>query len=118
MLVGYARVSTQDQNLDLQLDALKAAGCEKIFTDEGISGSKSDRPGLNKALEFCRKGDVLTVWKLDRLGRSLAHLIEVVRSLGDRGVEFKSVQETIDTSTRRMATILVIRYHKAVSLAR
>ena len=99
MPVGYARVSTQDQNLDLQLDALKAAGCEKIFTDEGISGSKSDRPGLNKALEFCRQGDTLTVWKLDRLGRSLAHLIEVVKGLGDRGVEFKSVQETIDTST-------------------
>jgi len=99
MLVGYARVSTQDQHLDLQLDALKLAGCEKIFTDEGISGSKSDRPGLNKALEFCRQGDTLVVWKLDRLGRSLAHLIEAVKSLGDRGVEFKSVQETIDTST-------------------
>jgi len=86
-------------HLDLQLDGLKAASCEKIFTDEGISGSKSDRPGLNKALEFCRQGDTLVVWKLDRLGRSLGHLIEAVKGLGDRGVEFKSVQETIDTST-------------------
>jgi DNA invertase Pin-like site-specific DNA recombinase len=99
MKVGYARVSTQDQHLDLQLDALKAAGCEKIFTDEGISGSKTDRPGLNEALEYCRKGDVLVVWKLDRLGRSLAHLIEVVTGMGDRGVDFKSLQEAIDTST-------------------
>jgi DNA invertase Pin-like site-specific DNA recombinase len=99
MLVGYARVSTQDQHLDLQLDALKLAGCEKIFTDEGISGSKTDRPGLKQALEFCRKGDVLVVWKLDRLGRSLAHLIEVVTDMGNRGVDFKSLQEAIDTST-------------------
>jgi len=99
MLVGYARVSTQDQNLDLQLDALKAAGCEKIFTDEGISGSKSDRPGLNQALDFCRKGDTLVVWKLDRLGRSLVHLIEVVTQMGVTGVDFKSLQEAIDTST-------------------
>jgi DNA invertase Pin-like site-specific DNA recombinase len=99
MLVGYARVSTQDQHLDLQLDALKAAGCEKIFTDEGVSGSKTDRPGLNQALEFCRKGDTLVVWKLDRLGRSLAHLIDVVTDMGTTGVDFKSLQESIDTST-------------------
>jgi len=99
MLVGYARVSTQDQHLDLQLDALTAAGCEKIFTDEGISGSKTDRPGLNQALDFCRKGDTLVVWKLDRLGRSLVHLIEVVTRMGVTGVDFKSLQEAIDTST-------------------
>jgi DNA invertase Pin-like site-specific DNA recombinase len=96
MKVGYARVSTADQHL---LDALKAAGCERIFTDEGISGSKTDRPGLSEALEYCRKGDTLVVWKLDRLGRSLPHLIEVVTGMGDRSVEFQSIQEAIDTST-------------------
>ena len=99
MLIGYARVSTQDQTLDLQSDALTAAGCEKIFTDEGVSGSKTDRPGLNEALEYVRKGDVLVVWRLDRLGRSLPHLIQIVTDLGDRGVDFKSLKETIDTSS-------------------
>ena len=99
MLIGYARVSTQDQTLDLQSDALTAAGCEKIFTDEGVSGSKTDRPGLNEALEYVRKGDVLVVWRLDRLGRSLPHLIQVVTELGDRGVDFKSLKEAIDTSS-------------------
>jgi DNA invertase Pin-like site-specific DNA recombinase len=99
MLIGYARVSTADQTLSLQSDALKEAGCEKFFTDEGVSGSKSDRPGLNEALEFARKGDTLVVWRLDRLGRSLPHLIEVVNGLADRGVEFRSLKETIDTST-------------------
>jgi DNA invertase Pin-like site-specific DNA recombinase len=99
MLIGYCRVSTSDQTLDLQSDALKAAGCEKVFKDEGVSGSKSDRPGLNEALEFARKGDTLVVWRLDRLGRSLPHLIEVVNGLADRGVEFRSLKETIDTST-------------------
>jgi DNA invertase Pin-like site-specific DNA recombinase len=99
MLIGYARISTHDQTLSLQLDALNAAGCEKIFTDEGISGSKTDRPGLNEALEYARDGDTITVWRLDRLGRSLPHLIQVVNGLADRGVEFKSLKETIDTST-------------------
>ena len=99
MLIGYARVSTQDQTLDLQSDALTAAGCEKIFTDEGVSGSKTDRLGLNEALEYVRKGDVLVVWRLDRLGRSLPHLIQVVTELGDRGVDFKSLKEAIDTSS-------------------
>jgi DNA invertase Pin-like site-specific DNA recombinase len=99
MLIGYARISTHDQTLSLQMDALNAAGCEKIFTDEGISGSKTDRPGLNEALEYARNGDTITVWRLDRLGRSLPHLIEVVNGLADRGVEFKSLKETIDTST-------------------
>lgn len=78
---------------------MTAAGCEKIFTDEGVSGSKTDRPGLNEALEYVRKGDVLVVWRLDRLGRSLPHLIQVVTELGDRGVDFKSLKETIDTSS-------------------
>jgi DNA invertase Pin-like site-specific DNA recombinase len=98
MNIGYARVSTQDQNLDLQNDALKAAGCEKIYTDK-MSGAKTDRPGLEKILGFIRKGDTLVVWKLDRLGRSLKHLIQVMQLLDDRGVYFKSVQESLDTST-------------------
>jgi DNA invertase Pin-like site-specific DNA recombinase len=99
MLIGYARVSTADQNSELQIDALEKVGCEKIFIDEGVSGSKTDRPQLNKALEHCRKGDTIVVWKLDRLGRSLPHLLEIVGGLADRGVQFKSIQETIDTST-------------------
>ena len=98
MLIGYARVSTIDQNLDLQQDALKKAGCKKIFTDKA-SGSTSDRPGLNEALSFAREGDTLTVWRLDRLGRSMKHLIDTVKLLEERGVGFKSVQESIDTVT-------------------
>jgi len=98
MLVGYARVSTTDQNLDLQTDALHAAGCERLFTDT-ISGAKVDRPGLTAALGICRPGDTLVVWKLDRLGRSLPHLVETVRDLVARGVDFKSLQESIDTTT-------------------
>lgn len=98
MLIGYARVSTTDQNLDLQMDALKAAGCEKIFTDTA-SGGKADRPGLAAALELCRKKDTLVVWKLDRLGRSLPHLVETVRDLESKSIGFKSLQESIDTTT-------------------
>lgn len=98
MLVGYARVSTDDQKLDLQIDALKEAGCVKIFSDK-ISGAKAERPGLQQALDFVRKGDTFVVWKLDRLGRSLKHLIETVNTLNDRGVGFKSLQEGMDTST-------------------
>ena len=98
MLVGYARVSTTEQVLDLQTDALLSAGCEKIFSDT-ISGVKTDRPGLSQALEFCREGDTFVVWKLDRLGRSLKHLIETVEDLKNRGIGFKSIQEAIDTST-------------------
>ena len=98
MLVGYARVSTTDQNLDLQKDALQAAGCERLFTDTA-SGAKSERPGLAQALKECRPGDTLVVWKLDRLGRSLPHLVETVRDLVARGVGFKSLQENIDTTT-------------------
>jgi DNA invertase Pin-like site-specific DNA recombinase len=99
MLIGYARVSTTEQNPQLQIEALKAAGCEKIFTDEGVSGSKADRPKLNAALEQCRAGDVLMVWRLDRLGRNLGHLIKAVTDLGDRGVDFRSLKEAIDTSS-------------------
>jgi DNA invertase Pin-like site-specific DNA recombinase len=97
MKIGYARVSTKEQNLHLQEDALKDAGCEEIYTDIA-SSSKSQRPGLDKALEFIRAGDTLVVWKLDRLGRSIQHLIETVSALNKRKVDFKSLQENIDTS--------------------
>ena len=98
MIVGYARVSTDDQTLALQLDALQAAGCETVFRDT-ISGTKTERPGLSKALEHVRNGDMLVVWRLDRLGRSLSHLIELIQTLEGRGVGFKSLTEQIDTTT-------------------
>ena len=98
MLIGYARVSTQEQNLDLQLDALERAGCEKVFSDTA-SGAKAARPNLEQALSHAREGDTLVVWKLDRLGRSLRHLIDTVQALSGRGVGFKSLQESIDTTT-------------------
>ncbi|MFC4387949.1 recombinase family protein [Gracilibacillus marinus] len=98
MLVGYARISTQDQSLDLQKDALLQIGCKKVFTDVA-SGGKASRTGLEDALNFLRKEDTLVVWKLDRLGRSLKHLIDLVNDLNERGIHFKSLQESIDTST-------------------
>lgn len=98
MFVGYARVSTIDQNLDLQMDALRAAGCGHIYKDVA-SGSKTERPGLDQALAYLREGDMLVVWKLDRLGRSLGHLIEIVDSLEKRNIAFKSLQESLDSST-------------------
>lgn len=98
MHFAYARVSTEDQNLDLQLDALKAAGCEKIFKEK-LSGAKTDRPELARLLEQVREGDTVTVWKLDRLGRSMKHLVETVTSLGEKHVGFKSLKESIDTTT-------------------
>lgn len=98
MKIGYARVSTEDQNTDLQVDALTAAGCEKVYTDKA-SGAKTDRPALAEMLEYARAGDIVVVYKLDRLGRSLAHLLEVVTGLGARGVGFASITEGIDTST-------------------
>jgi DNA invertase Pin-like site-specific DNA recombinase len=98
MKIGYARISTVDQNLELQTDALEKAGCEKIFTDQA-SGAKDDRKGLMDAVEFCRKGDSLVVWKLDRLGRSLKHLIETINLLLEKKVGFVSIQESIDTTT-------------------
>jgi DNA invertase Pin-like site-specific DNA recombinase len=97
MLIGYARVSTTDQNLDLQKDALQAVGCERLFTDTA-SGAKAERPGLTQALKECRPGDTLMVWKLDRLGRSLPHLVETVRALANKGIGFRSLQENIDTT--------------------
>ena len=98
MLIGYARVSTVDQNLDLQTDALTAAGCERIFCDR-LSGTLKDRPELARALDMARSGDKLVVWRLDRLGRSLRNLVEEVGKLHDRNIEFLSLKESIDTST-------------------
>ncbi len=98
MKIGYARVSTHDQNLDLQKDALEKAGCEKIFVDE-ISGTVAKREGLEKAKEILRKGDMLIVWRLDRLGRSIRDLIDWVTLLEEEGIGFKSLQESIDTTT-------------------
>lgn len=98
MLIGYARVSTDDQNLCMQEDALKSAGCEEIYTDVA-SGVKTARPGLHTALSHLRKGDTLVVWKLDRLGRSLTHLIQTIKELNEKGIGFKCLQESIDTTT-------------------
>src|SRR5918998_484036 len=98
MYIGYARVSTDDQNLDLQQDALQKVDCELIFTDT-VSGTKARRPGLEQALSHLRAGDTLVVWRLDRLGRSLRHLIDTVTDLQERGIGFKSLQESIDTTT-------------------
>jgi DNA invertase Pin-like site-specific DNA recombinase len=97
MFVGYARVSTLDQNLDLQIDGLHAAGCERIFSDR-TSGARADRPGLRDALGFAREGDLIAVWKLDRLSRSLSHLVETVQDLERRGIGFRSLTEGLDTS--------------------
>lgn len=99
-LIGYARVSTSDQNPALQSDALKAAGVaeENIFIDHS-SGAKADRPELSKCLKALQEGDTLVIWKLDRLGRSLSHLIQWIKTLGDMGVHLKSLTESIDTDT-------------------
>jgi DNA invertase Pin-like site-specific DNA recombinase len=96
--IGYARVSAADQNPQLQLDALKAAGCDRVFVEK-MTGTLRERPQLAAALAYLRPGDVLVVWKLDRLGRSLLHLIEVVTGLRERGVDFRSLKENIDTTT-------------------
>lgn len=98
MLIGYARVSTQDQNLELQLKALKKIGCKKNYQDQ-ISGAKNNRPGLQLALEVLRKGDTLVVWKLDRLGRSVKGLVDLVNELHQNGTHFKSITDNVDTST-------------------
>jgi DNA invertase Pin-like site-specific DNA recombinase len=98
MLIGYARVSKYDQHLDLQKNALKKAGCKKILVDQ-ITGIASDRPGLEKTMEILREGDTLIVWRLDRLGRSLKHLIELIGQLEENTIGFKSLQESIDTTT-------------------
>lgn len=98
MLIGYARVSTQDQNLELQRDALIKAGCPKVFDDK-VSGTRADRPGLAKAMEMLRDGDTLVVWKLDRLGRSVKQLVDLVGQLHQQGIQFKSLTDSIDTGT-------------------
>lgn len=99
MRVGYARISTVEQNLDLQIDALQAAGCDRIYRDEGLSGAKTRRPGLDEALNALKQDDVLVVWRLDRLGRSMRHLIELTSVLESKGVGFQSLSDAIDTST-------------------
>ena len=98
MLIGYARVSTGDQTLDLQLDALTAAPCDRVFKDVA-SGGMVERPGLDRALDQLRSGDTLVVWRLDRLGRSLSHLISVIADLSERGVGLRSLTEQVDTTT-------------------
>lgn len=97
-MIGYARVSTSDQDTALQIDALNQAGCERVFEDT-VSGDKTSRPGLDAALAYLRDGDTFVVWRLDRLGRSLPHLIETVSELEDRGIGFASLTESIDTTT-------------------
>jgi DNA invertase Pin-like site-specific DNA recombinase len=98
MLIGYARVSTDDQNLHLQNDALQKAGCEKIYSDH-LSGAAPERPGLATVFDVLRPGDTLVIWRLDRLGRSLKHLIQLIEELEKRKVGLKSLQENIDTTT-------------------
>ena len=98
MMIGYARVSTQDQNLEPQLDALKKAGCEQIF-EEKITGTQRERPELNNCLRMLRKDDVLVVWKLDRLARSLKDLVVIISDLDQRGIGFFSITESIDTTS-------------------
>lgn len=98
MNIGYCRISTQDQNLELQLDELKKAGCEKIFQDVA-SGSKDERKGLQEAMSFARDGDCIVVWKLDRLSRSLRHLIDTVNQLKERGIGLRVITQNLDTTT-------------------
>lgn len=98
MLIGYVRVSTNDQNTALQRNALDCAGCEQIFEDK-ISGKTSERPGLKRVIKTLREGDTLVVWKLDRLGRSMRHLVVLVEELRERGINFRSLTDSIDTST-------------------
>lgn len=97
--LGYARVSTVEQSLDLQMSALRASGCTDILTDEGYSGADFTRPGLTRLLRKLRRGDTIVVWRLDRLGRSLFELLKLIRDLNERGVEFRSLSESLDTST-------------------
>ncbi|EGR4329106.1 recombinase family protein [Vibrio cholerae] len=98
MIVGYARVSTQDQSLELQLDALRVAGCEQVFSEK-ITGKSRERPELTTCLKMLRKEDVLVVWKLDRLARSLKDLVELINELESRQIGFRSLTEAIDTTT-------------------
>jgi DNA invertase Pin-like site-specific DNA recombinase len=108
MRIGYARVSTHDQTLALQQDALTAAGCEKIFTDQGVSGTAVKRPGLDQALKVLRPDDVLVVWRLDRLGRSISHLVQLMADFGQRKIGFESLTEKIDTTSATGRLVLHI----------
>ncbi|WP_206956031.1 recombinase family protein [Trinickia acidisoli] len=99
MKIGYARVSTEEQNLALQIDALHRAGCDVVLTDQGISGAEFCRPGLDEALARALSGDTLVVWRLDRLGRSLSKLVDLVTHLGNRNIQFTSLCESINTSS-------------------
>ncbi|ALG92011.1 invertase [Actibacterium sp. EMB200-NS6] len=98
-MIGYARVSTEDQRLDMQLDALGRAGCDKVFYDHGISGARAERPGLDDALRALVEGDTLVVYRLDRLGRSVLHLADLITRLDNEGVQFSSLCEGINTAT-------------------
>ena len=98
MLIGYARAATQDQNLDLQREALTRAGCKEVFEDK-VSGTRADRPGLARTLEMLREGDTLVVWKLDRLGQSVKQLVDLIGDLRKHGVQFRSLVDSIDTDT-------------------
>ncbi|WP_458687298.1 recombinase family protein [Nocardia tengchongensis] len=96
-IIGYARVSTNDQDPQLQLDALKAAGADRVYTDHGVSGAKTERPELDRCLDHLREGDVLAVWKLDRLGRNTVHVLQLIEELTARGVGFRSLTEGLHT---------------------
>lgn len=96
-VIGYARVSTTDQDPQLQLDALEAAGASRVFADEGVSGAKTERPELDRCLDHLRDGDVLTVWKLDRLGRNTVHVLQLIEQLTERGIGFRSLTEGLHT---------------------
>lgn len=108
MLIGYARVSTADQNADLQHDVLHAAGVERIFTDQGVSGSQASRPEFDRCLDTLREGDTLAVWRLDRAARSLKNLLALVESLSERGVHLRSLTESIDTGNASGRLILAV----------
>ncbi|NET35544.1 MAG: recombinase family protein [Cyanothece sp. SIO1E1] len=112
MKIGYARVSTKEQNLSLQIDALKKEGCYMVF-QEKVSGSKADRPELRKMIEQLREGDIIIIWKLDRLGRSLRDLVNLIREIQDRGAGLKSLNDSIDTTTAHGKLI----FHIFASLA-
>src|SRR5829696_10175689 len=107
-IIGYARVSTTDQNPKLQLDALREAGATRVFNDHGVSGSTADRPGLDACLDHLREGDVLTVWKLDRLGRNTQHVLAVVDDLMSRGIGFRSITEGLHTEGPMGTAMLTI----------
>jgi hypothetical protein len=117
--IGYARVSTLDQHPRTQVEALTVAGCEQVFTDHGVSGTKASRPELDRCLAYLRQGDQLVAWKLDRLGRSVSHLVRVVEDLRRRGVQFTSLTEQLDTTTPagRLSTRAIARPRRQPSTA-